>query len=105
MTNVEARMTKECRMTKQESLVSQPSFVIRASSFHSSLPSSFPLHSCFVLRHSLIRHDPRVLASAALRRVHDKRALAQGHPRQPAGEHVDIVAVDDVRSQIDMPPL
>src|SRR5262245_32111842 len=49
--------------------------------------------------------DPRVLAAAALRGIDDERALSQGDAGQPAGEHKNLLAVQDIRTQIDVPAL
>src|SRR5690606_36878550 len=49
-----------------------------------------------------VREHPRVYTAAALRRVHDERALTQCDARQAAGKDVDVLAVEDVGAQVDM---
>src|SRR3954471_14633808 len=51
------------------------------------------------------RHDPGVLAAAALRRVHDEGAAPQCDPSESAGGNPDPLALEDERAQIEMPRL
>src|SRR5688572_8271269 len=53
---------------------------------------------------SLFEH-PGVFAAAALRRVDDERAALQRDAREPAGLHVNFLAVERERPQVDVPRL
>src|SRR5205823_7992691 len=44
---------------------------------------------------------PRVLAAAALTRIHDEAAFSQRDAREAAGHHDHFFAVEDVRPQVD----
>ena len=46
--------------------------------------------------------NPRVLAPAALQRVHHERAFHQRNPRQPAGKDVDVFAIENVGPQVNV---
>ena len=45
-----------------------------------------------------VGQHPRVLAAAALARVHDEAALAQGDAGEPARDHLDLVAAQHERA-------
>ena len=45
-----------------------------------------------------VAEHPGVLASAALRRVDDERALGQGHAGETARDDLDVAPVDDERA-------
>ena len=53
----------------------------------------------------ILGEHPRVLAAAALRRVDDERPFLERDAREAAGQHEDVLAVEDVRPQVDMPSL
>src|SRR5690242_6961730 len=53
----------------------------------------------------VVAEDPRVLRAAALRAVDDERALAQRHAREAARQHLDPLAVEHERAQVDVPAL
>src|SRR5215472_13768391 len=48
-------------------------------------------------------HDPGVLRSTALRRVHDERSVAQRDAREPPGNEVHRPAGEHVWSEVDVP--
>src|SRR3954447_15059431 len=56
-------------------------------------------------RRALFFQHPRVLAAPALAAVYDEAPLAERNPRQAAGHDDDALAVENVRPQVDTPPL
>src|SRR5262245_13026382 len=48
--------------------------------------------------------NPCILATPALRRINNQRALLERDSSQSSGKNIDVLAIENIRAQIDMPP-
>src|SRR5262245_47980001 len=61
-------------------------------------------YSITPLLQSSREENPRILAATALGRIDNQRALLERDSGQSSGKNIDILAIENVRAQIDMPP-
>src|SRR5215510_6329934 len=61
-------------------------------------------YSITPLLQSSREENPRILAAPALRRVDNQRALLERDSSQSSGKNIDVLAIENIRAQINMPP-
>src|SRR5215831_18035371 len=60
-------------------------------------------YSITPLLQSSREENPRILAAPALRRVYNQRTLLERDSSQSSGKNIDVLAIENIRAQIDMP--
>ena len=82
-------------------VAAHPIQTVRDPGEHGGFAVMVPVHR----RDPSCAQHPGIFAAAALRRVHYQRSAPQRHARQPARHQRHVLAIQNVRAQIDVPRL